>query len=166
MVNIQTNLANVVNTTSTEIKNLIGNTTDDASKETIFGKLFAINNKVETINTTTTDTKTLVNDLSLTIGTVSDVPGSSTLFGKIGNLSGMVHNTYTKLNAVEGKIDTIDGIVDIINSNTDLNKFTDSNIAALVAAYENYYTTVNPGASTEAKMGFVIDYLRTNGYLK
>ena len=112
------------------------------------------------------DTKTLVNDLSLTIGTLSDVPGSSTLFGKIGNLNGMVHNTYNKLNAVEGKIDIIDGIVDNINLNTNLKTFTDSDLAALKTAYENYYTTVNPGASTEAKMGFVIDYLRTNGYLK
>ena len=78
----------------------------------------------------------------------------------------MVHNTYTKLNAVEGKIDIIDGIVDNINLNTNLKTFTDSDLAALKTAYENYYTTVNPGASTEAKMGFVIDYLRTNGYLK
>ena len=54
----------------------------------------------------------------------------------------------------------------IINLNSNLKTFTDSDLAALKTAYENYYTTVNPGASTEAKMGFVIDYLRTNGYLK
>ena len=78
----------------------------------------------------------------------------------------MVHNTYTKLNAVEGKIDIIDGIVDNINLNTNLNTFTDSNLSALTTAYEQYYTVTNPSATLNEKMNFVIDYLRTNGYLK
>ena len=53
-----------------------------------------------------------------------------------------------------------------INLNTNLNTFTDSNLSALTTAYEQYYTVTNPSATLNEKMNFVIDYLRTNGYLK
>lgn len=56
--------------------------------------------------------------------------------------------------------------LDTVLGNTNLNTFTDSNLSALTTAYEHYYTVTNSSATLNEKMNFVIDYLRTNGYLK
>ena len=101
--NANTNILSIKNSTD-----LIGTATDDSSKNTIFGKLYNMNQTLNTINTTTGNTNTVLNNLATdfnnSIGTSSN---GKTLFQKVEIIAKKINDTNTKLTTIEGKIEEV-----------------------------------------------------------
>ena len=154
MSTIESNLSNFILARNNEIKGLIGTDTD-TTDSTLFGKLNGI-----------TDDTSKVNDLALALGTKDDTTGAETIFGKVKMLGAMISQVNGTINGIKTDVTDIKSDVTTILGNTDLDTFTEADLAALENAYIHYYTTENPTANMTDKMRFVVDYLRTNGYLK
>ena len=67
---------------------------------------------------------------------------------------------------MDGKLDTI--MTDVENMEYYLKFYAiPSDLAGVLAnEYEEYYQVTNPGASTEEKMQFIIDYLVQHKYVR
>ena len=89
------------------IANLTGVSTS-TDNDTIFGKLYNMNQTLNTINTTTGNTNTVLNNLATdfnnSIGTSSN---GKTLFQKVEIIAKKINDTNTKLTTIEDKIDDV-----------------------------------------------------------
>ena len=81
-------------------------------------------------------------------------------------MNDIIKNISDITGRIESKLETMDGKLDTILSNTSLKTVNSNTIQVLAGLYEDYYTNVNPGATTEQKMAFVTDWLQRYGYLK
>ena len=153
-IDLAASLGNVEGVIRNEVVSKIGNSTDNETNNTIFGKLFGINKKIDDLNTKTTNTNDKIEALSTKLGTSSD---GNTVFGKLENLGTMVRQNSQKLDGITTTLNTV-------LNNTNLKTVNSATIKAMATAYKDY-CTANPTASFEAKMEFITNFLHQRGYL-
>ena len=154
--NISNKVIEINNTINDKIVNNIGTSTDDETKDTLFGRLAGVNKKIDTISNTTTETKNSVTELSNKLGTSTD---NKTIFEKINTINETVNNNKEALSRIESALATI-------SSNTNLKTVTSATIDATAQDLADYLSS-NPGVpSSKEIVEKVTNFLHQRGYLK
>ena len=140
-----TNISNIKDSTD-----LIG-AKDDATENTIFGKLNSISSNVGEIKTTTNNTKTTVDLLAGKLYQDTD-----NVFDKVNTIQTKVAGIETLLGTMDVKLDTIKTIVEGIDPRTMPNGYK----ARLITEVDSYCS------NTSSCVTAIIGVLERDGYLK